>query len=259
MIVGPTQLTFMYCELRGSPQRHISSPRIACRHGVASPPPYSRGQLCVSQPRSARRGQNSRAKAACASLPGPSLAISSQSAGRLSARKARSSTRKARSSSLHWKSTPPPPAASNRSQTRSKGQRSRGVVPSPRCAAPRRSGGQREESARHRSVAPAKSPACGEPWRLGVMRSWSKITVVAAATVSADAAARTSLGAGRDAITLRWDPASGPVAYYEVTCTVNGRPDFFVGTTAEPEIEIVLDSARWGETLGDCVVQAFDA
>lgn len=94
------------------------------------------------------------------------------------------------------------------------------------------------------------------------MRSWPTILVLAAATVSADAAdaaARTILGAGRDAITLRWDPASGPVAYYEVTCTVNGVPEFLVGTTPEPEIEIVLDSAGWGETLGDCVAQAFDA
>ena len=29
MIVGPTQFTFMYCELRGSPRCHISSPTIA--------------------------------------------------------------------------------------------------------------------------------------------------------------------------------------------------------------------------------------
>src|SRR5215475_4912457 len=105
MIVGPIQFTFMYCELRGSPRRHISSPRTACRHGLASAPPYSRGQLWVSQPFAARRGQNSRAKAACASLPGPSFAISSQSGGSASSRKPRSSRRKASSSSLQAKST----------------------------------------------------------------------------------------------------------------------------------------------------------
>ena len=64
MIVGPIQLTFMYWEPRGSPTRHISSERIACRHGVASAPPYSEGQLWVSQPRSASLAQNSREKAA---------------------------------------------------------------------------------------------------------------------------------------------------------------------------------------------------
>ncbi len=38
-IVGPTQFTFMYWELRGSPIFHISSPRMAWRQGEASLPP----------------------------------------------------------------------------------------------------------------------------------------------------------------------------------------------------------------------------
>src|SRR5262249_57610288 len=76
MIVGPIQFTFMYCEPRGSPRRHISSPRIAWRHGLASLPPYSRGQLRGSPPLSPRRGQNSPADAASPSLPRPALATS---------------------------------------------------------------------------------------------------------------------------------------------------------------------------------------
>jgi hypothetical protein len=82
MMVGPIQFTFMYWEPRGSPRCHISSERIACRHGVASAPPNSAGQLWVSQPRSASFAQNSFEKADWASLPGPCRDISSQSEGR---------------------------------------------------------------------------------------------------------------------------------------------------------------------------------
>src|SRR5262249_53790251 len=101
MIVGPIQFPFMYCEPRGSPTRHISSERIACRHGVASAPPYAFGQLCVSQPRCASAPQNSRENAACASLPGPWAESSAQFAGRPSSRNARSSRRYAASPSDH--------------------------------------------------------------------------------------------------------------------------------------------------------------
>ena len=113
MIVGPTQFTFMYWELRGSPILHISSPRIAWRHGEASRPPYSVGQCCVSQPLRASFGQNSFENSACASLPGPCFESSAQSAGSASARNSRSSRRKAMSSSDQRNSTPPPARREN--------------------------------------------------------------------------------------------------------------------------------------------------
>ena len=105
MMAGPIQFTFMYCEPRGSPCAHISSPSTACRHGVASRPPYSRGQCCVSQPRSASFAQNAREKSSWASLPGPSFESFAQSAGSSCARNARSSARKAASSGEKAKST----------------------------------------------------------------------------------------------------------------------------------------------------------
>src|SRR5262245_31444094 len=248
MIVGPTQLTFMYCELRGSPQRHISSPRIAWRQGVASPPPYSRGQLCVSQPRSARSGQKLRAKAACASLPGPSFAISSQFAGRLSARKARSSARNAASSSLHSKSTAPA------SRTAPAGIADHGRSGAPRAATSDRAFPPRDGIRSH-----AGTLCFVRGVRVIKHRTRASAFLCIALAVSASASARSILGAGRESVVLRWTPASGPVVFYEVTCAVAGRREVLVGSPAEVELEIARDAASWGERLEHCVVQAFDA
>ena len=73
------------------------------------------------------------------------------------------------------------------------------------------------------------------------------------------ALAKRILGAGRASVVLGWEPASGPVAFYEVTCTVNGAPDVLVGTPTEPLLEIAGGADGWGGTLDACRVRAFAA
>jgi hypothetical protein len=80
-----------------------------------------------------------------------------------------------------------------------------------------------------------------------------------ASAFEGSASAERILGAGRDTIALRWAPASGPVALYEVTCTVDGVPGVLVGTSSEPRLEIARDASRWGQTFESCVAQGFDA
>src|SRR5262245_59479933 len=76
--------------------------------------------------------------------------------------------------------------------------------------------------------------------------------------LAGSASAQRILGAGRDRVALRWEPASGSVAYYEVTCTVDGVADVLVGTTSEPRLEITRVPAGWGERIAACSVRAFD-
>src|SRR5437762_5324714 len=91
----------MYCGPRGSSCAHISSRRIACFHGLASCPPYARGQAMVSQPRAASFAQKARVNG---SARGSSTNMPRHQAGSSSARKARSSARKPSSSSVNAKS-----------------------------------------------------------------------------------------------------------------------------------------------------------
>ena len=87
-------------------------------------------------------------------------------------------------------------------------------------------------------------------------RALARLTLVASLALAGDAAAETIFGAGRDRITLRWDAASGPVAYYAVTCTVDGEPDVLVGTAVEEALE-VGDAKH--TRYADCRVRAYDA
>ena len=93
------------------------------------------------------------------------------------------------------------------------------------------------------------------------MRRWLAASVVVGMAFAQDgrASAQRILGAGREAVELRWEPASGPVAFYDVTCTVDGVPEVLVGTTPEPRLTIARGASSWGETVEACVVQAFDA
>src|SRR4051794_34053307 len=100
-MVGPIQLTFMYCAPRGSPAAHISSPRMKCSHTVLARPPYSFGQCGTSRPAAASFGQNSREKAVTCGDPGPWREISFQFGGNSRERKSRIVWRNALSSVDH--------------------------------------------------------------------------------------------------------------------------------------------------------------
>ncbi len=57
MMIGPTQLTPMYCAPRGSWWAHISSRTTVCSQGEEARPPNSSGQDMHSSPRSASNRQ----------------------------------------------------------------------------------------------------------------------------------------------------------------------------------------------------------